>query len=210
MTQGTINIQAVISKFLFSHRSSVHRITGETPYKRAFGREMKTQFDKMKPSKPTIHRPTESRETFGAGEAVRVRDYRQKNQPWKLAAISNKTGNRMYECATDIGAWRRHVDQIMPAVNNSQNRNIIKTSRPPSNEAHIDVDRQIETSTETKTTTSTNTNESASAMKWIHNKCCGRRILLSRRRRSPTANSTCYQQTYTFDSRSKTAGEANI
>lgn len=124
------SMDSVISRFLFTYRSSIHRSTGETPYKRAFGREMKTHFDKLKPSKHPVSENPPTAKTFEIGDAVRVRDYRQKNHHWEAAKITKKIGSRLYECETEAGRWRRHVDQIMPAVNMNTKKHISNRSRP--------------------------------------------------------------------------------
>lgn len=110
--------QTIINRYLFYYRSSVHSTTLETPFKLMFGREMKTQFDRIKPSSVAAlcdksSRREESIPKFTIGERVFVRDYRSKHEKWQPATIKATSGNRLYICATPMGEWRRHADQII-------------------------------------------------------------------------------------------------
>lgn len=47
---SNLQTDTLISRHLFHYRSSIHATTGETPFKLMCGREMRTHFDKLKPS----------------------------------------------------------------------------------------------------------------------------------------------------------------
>lgn len=116
----------LMNRYLFYYRSSVHATTLETPYKLMFGREMRTHFDRIKPTKLTTMceraeqqsadpQANAKQRIFDINDNVMVRDYRSKSHPWQEATIQSKLGNQMYKCSTTDGVWRRHANQIVPA-----------------------------------------------------------------------------------------------
>lgn len=119
--------ETLMNRYLFYYRSSVHATTLETPFNRMFGREMRTHFDHIKPSKLTSMcerveqqhaaetKSNEKDRKFAINDNVMVRDYRSKSHPWQEATIKSTIGNRMYKCSTADGEWRRHANQIVPA-----------------------------------------------------------------------------------------------
>lgn len=125
-----VPIQTITDKFLFVYRSSVHNTTQETPHKRLFGREMKTHFDHLKPSKSSSsvqqnnnqqkknhqqqRQPKECQRKdrkFSVNETVAVRNY--SDNKWEKATIISVLGSKMYLCKTKHGDWRRHANQII-------------------------------------------------------------------------------------------------
>lgn len=124
------SIETLMNRFLFYYRSSVHSTTLETPYKLMFGREMKTHFDRIKPSRlaemcdDAEASNTQQKATmFTVNDKVLVRDHQNPKQPWKNAIITAVMGKRMYKCKTEEGEWRRHADQIIP----SKSKSVIST-----------------------------------------------------------------------------------
>lgn len=118
------SIATLTNRYLFFYRSSVHASTLETPHKLLFGREMRTHFDRIKPSKlSSICERAEQKQNeaksskkqrkFLVNDNVMVRDYRSKGHPWQEAKIKSTIGNQMYKCATADGEWRRHANQII-------------------------------------------------------------------------------------------------
>lgn len=122
-----ISNETLMNRYLFYYRSSVHATTLETPYKLMFGREMRTHFDRIKPSKlssmcerteqqqQAVPNTNDKKREFAVNDNVMVRDYRSKNHKWQKAIIKSTIGNRMYKCSTADGEWRRHANQIIPA-----------------------------------------------------------------------------------------------
>lgn len=123
------SVETLMSRYLFYYRSSVHTTTLETPYKLMFNREMRTQFDRIKPSalaemcdqKQTDdmenNKQSNKSRVFSVNDRVLVRDYRHPKQPWKMATIKSTIGNKMYLCSTADGEWRRHANQILSHTN---------------------------------------------------------------------------------------------
>lgn len=91
-----------------------------------FGRDVRTRFAQLLP--PTIsekiddshrtqlrHHNGRRNETFGVGDQVMIRDYRDVNHPsWSKAIIDEVLGQREYVCRTEYGKFiKRHLDQIL-------------------------------------------------------------------------------------------------
>lgn len=112
-------LDVLIARYLFTFRSSVHSATKETPYKRMFGREMNTKFDKLRPistKEPNNRGKSTSNakeKTFSIGEKVLVRDFSVSNNKWQLATVIGTQGSSIYVCQTELGQWKRHANQMM-------------------------------------------------------------------------------------------------
>lgn len=117
------SLQTLANCYLYYYRSSIHATTQETPYRRMFGREMKTQFSKMQPykliklcdeidkeSKKTSHKTNRE---FKVNEAVFCENFGNNQTKWEEAIMTQVLGNKMYICKTKEGEWRRHANQMI-------------------------------------------------------------------------------------------------
>lgn len=119
-----VSIDVAMSRHLFYYRSSVHSTTQETPFKLMFGREMKTQFDQLRPNmlkrvqdriEDRLRKDNEGRRTneFEEGDAVWIREYKGNSENWVEATVLKRIGVNMYQCKTNRKTeCKRHCDQI--------------------------------------------------------------------------------------------------
>ncbi|XP_055585346.1 uncharacterized protein K02A2.6-like [Uranotaenia lowii] len=115
-------ISVQLHSFLEMYRATTHTSTGESPFKRMFGREMRIRFDNLK-SRSTIRQKetveyqnrTKKDVSFNINETVYVRDYRQPNKKsWIRGRIVARLGSVLYECHTqEMGTVKRRSHQIM-------------------------------------------------------------------------------------------------
>ncbi|XP_055585371.1 uncharacterized protein K02A2.6-like [Uranotaenia lowii] len=115
-------ISVQLHLFLEMYRATTHTSTGESPFKRMFGREMRIRFDNLK-SRSTIRQKetveyqnrTKKDVSFNINETVYVRDYRQPNKKsWVRGRIVARLGSVLYECHTqEMGTIKRRSHQIM-------------------------------------------------------------------------------------------------
>lgn len=108
------SMETLTNRYLFFYRSSTHATTLETPYKRMFGREMRTHFDRIKPSQVTAMCEQLESAKYTIGDNVIVRNYQHNNQKWQPAKIVKVLGKKMFKCTTAEGEWTRHENQIRP------------------------------------------------------------------------------------------------
>ncbi len=59
--------------------------------------------------------------SFEVGGQVMARDYRPSRDKWKKGVIMEKMGDRSYQVQVDDGIWKRHVDQLLPRNESSDN-----------------------------------------------------------------------------------------
>ncbi|XP_055590111.1 uncharacterized protein K02A2.6-like [Uranotaenia lowii] len=115
-------ISVQLHSFLEMYRATTHTSTGESPFKRMFGREMRIRFDNLK-SRSTIRQKetveyqnrTKKDVSFNINETVYVRDYRQPNKKsWIRGRIVARLGSVLYGCHTqEMGTVKRRTHQIM-------------------------------------------------------------------------------------------------
>lgn len=84
--------------FLFDYRNSIHKVTGQSPAKIMFGRELRCRFSLLRPNpvsavmdKDQIKhslKNSNAREVFLSGEKVMARDYRKNKKKWSLGVIT--------------------------------------------------------------------------------------------------------------------------
>ncbi|XP_046408463.1 uncharacterized protein K02A2.6-like [Ischnura elegans] len=124
MRQAGLSMCSLVSKYLFSYRTTPHCATNETPAKLMFGREPKTRLSFLSASfvakynrKQIEYHHGQSNINFNVGEVVYVKDYRVLNKTtWVKATIVKVLGFQTYLCeVADEGKvlWKRHSDQII-------------------------------------------------------------------------------------------------
>lgn len=117
------SIETLVCRHLFFYRSSLHATTQQTPYKLMFGREMRTQFDKLKPNilatvqkkiDEKILKENEGRQNkeFTEGDAVWMREFKANRQSWSKATIEKQIGINVFLCTNANGTHKKHSDQI--------------------------------------------------------------------------------------------------
>ena len=117
-------MEARLSKFLFSYRTTPQAITGVSPAELMFGRPIRTCLDLVLPdvAKRVCQRQlrmedtcaTSSIRSFDVGDPVLCRDFGPAKTKWISATILRKTGPLSYEVILPDGrVWRRHVDQLI-------------------------------------------------------------------------------------------------
>ncbi|XP_018396210.1 PREDICTED: uncharacterized protein K02A2.6-like [Cyphomyrmex costatus] len=98
------SIKTLLNRFLLAYRTTSHCVTGETPAKLMFSRNVRTLIDLIKPAfkKRQIESQQEqykgTRDTFfNEGDSVMARDYRTLNKKtWAPAVIAEVLGSRTY------------------------------------------------------------------------------------------------------------------
>ena len=117
-------MEARLSKFLFSYRTTPQATTGVSPAQLMFGRPLRTRLDLVLPDvakrvcqrqmRMEDTRATSSIRSFDVGDPVLCRDFGPAKTKWISATILRKTGPLSYEVILPDGrVWRRHVDQLI-------------------------------------------------------------------------------------------------
>lgn len=137
--QTQTNVQNKLLSYLFTYRNTTHCVTGETPSKLMFGRNLRTRLDLIMPinkkNTTTQHKCT-SKRRFEVGDSVFIRWYSSKKEIWKAGIIKRIIGNRMYEILIkDLNVLCvRHIDQLLKDKSSVSNSEVALTnsSLPPS------------------------------------------------------------------------------
>eukprot|EP00733_Pompholyxophrys_punicea_P000788 Pompholyxophrys_punicea_v1_NODE_288_length_2379_cov_34.988812.p1 type:complete len:196 gc:universal NODE_288_length_2379_cov_34.988812:645-58(-) len=91
-----LSIHAAVDKFLLTYRTTPHSVTGESPAKLMFGRELRTKLSLLLPSKQVVV-PESVSKGFSVEESVYVKDYHPVNKEmWIAGKIGQVIGPRMY------------------------------------------------------------------------------------------------------------------
>ncbi len=118
------SMNTIISRILFTYRTSPNAETGITPASLIFGRELRTILTQVKED-PKKHlnirdndqvenrEPKSSDRKFSVGEIVMVRSFYNKKPGWVRAIVVNKLGNITYHVRTESDQiWKRHANQM--------------------------------------------------------------------------------------------------
>ncbi|XP_063626442.1 uncharacterized protein K02A2.6-like [Cydia splendana] len=94
--------------------------SGDTPYMRMFGREVRTRLTakiRAPPRSPLRPAPTPTTiKQFALGSRVQARSYSVSDKKWQFGIVRRRLGNLHYEIVIDDGrVWIRHLDQLLPA-----------------------------------------------------------------------------------------------
>ena len=117
-------MEARLSKFLFSYRTTPQATTGVSPAELMFWRPLRTLLDLVLPDvakrvcqrqlRLEDTRATSSISQFDVGDPVLCRDFGQAKTKRISAMILEKTGPLSYKVILPDGqVWRRHVDQLI-------------------------------------------------------------------------------------------------
>ena len=90
-------------------------MTGMSPAKLLFGREIKTRLGCLKPQLSVIRKPEsgdEPKRSVNVGDRVEMRNYTNKRK-WIPGIVRRKIGSSMYEIEGDNKRVIRHIDQIL-------------------------------------------------------------------------------------------------
>ena len=118
------SVKTLINRFLASYRNSPHSVTGETPAKRMFNRELRTRLSFLSNDKAEKIRENQTKYFHGSrvinfeeGGSIYMRDYRDPNKPtWCKGSIKTKLGSKTYLCEPEYKKdfiTKRHSDQIL-------------------------------------------------------------------------------------------------
>lgn len=127
MTKDGRKIQDAIDLFLFDYRTTKHCLTGETPSRLMFNREIRTRFNLLQPDiAQTVVRKQEKQINnkggkrqieFADGEAVWARDFRKDSADWSQAEITERLGTVTYKIRFENGVeTKRHANQLTRRV----------------------------------------------------------------------------------------------
>ena len=113
-------LQEKLDKFLLAYRSTPSTVTGVSPAKLLFGREISTRLDVIKPRlsvsnvPPWAARNTERYPVrcLKEGDVVKVRNYTDKRK-WRSGVVRRVIGSKLYEIEVDGKLWIRHIDQLL-------------------------------------------------------------------------------------------------
>lgn len=114
------NFDIALDRALYDIRSSVNATTGETPFKRFFGRPMRTKFASLKGDLVEVKSPGRDVVKYYAQRKGRVVDYRvgdlvyfrrgKGNTFSSKGIVTRSLGNRCYEISTEYG-YKRNFNQ---------------------------------------------------------------------------------------------------
>ena len=121
-----ISVQIAIERFLFAYRSSKHTITGESPAKLLFNRELRKSLDLLRPDiKVSVKMKQEMQiknyrgkrvDQYLVGDVILARDFRKNYDVWSEAKIVQILSpcNYLIKFKEGEGVHKRHGNQIKP------------------------------------------------------------------------------------------------
>ena len=123
--KGTIRER--VSRFLTRYRALPHSTTGLSPSELLLGRKMRTHLDLLHPSlisKVAMQQESQKRghdrisreREFMVGDQVLSQNFSARGENWIPGMIIEKTGPYSFKIKTQLGIWRRHVDQIKKLI----------------------------------------------------------------------------------------------
>ena len=108
--------QEKVDMFLMGYRSTPSTVTGMSPAKLLFGREMNTRLDCLKPklSISCMQEPNLSKDvrSLEVGDIAKVRNNADKRK-WISGVIFREIGSKIYEVKIGNKLVIRHVDQLL-------------------------------------------------------------------------------------------------
>lgn len=128
-----IDLNRVLSIFLFDYRNTAHSTTGFAPAYLMFNRKLRTRFDCLLREEDFVDKGLKDRVSteqkkqamyyggrrcieFKIGETVLVKDYRNVSKPvWIKAMVLKRIGKNVYLVSVPtLGnvKWKRHLNQI--------------------------------------------------------------------------------------------------
>ncbi|CAF1110241.1 unnamed protein product [Adineta ricciae] len=128
ITKGTADggtLSDVLTKFLFSYRSTPHATTNVSPAELFLKRQLRTVLDLVRPTATDVSSKTRARyqrnfdcktrhRDFQSGDTVIVRDFRssQNKIKWVPGILLSRIGNRNWKVQVQQQTWKRHENQI--------------------------------------------------------------------------------------------------
>ena len=144
-----INFSTLISRFLFTYRTTKHSTTNETPAKLMFGRELRSKWQLLRENKAdslerkypekAVESALKQKQFYGGqnrtlqvGDIVFVKDFKIANKTsFKKATIEKQIGRSTYLCRLEnCQLWKRHVDQIKTTSLKNNNQNTFQPRSP--------------------------------------------------------------------------------
>lgn len=122
------SIQAGLTKFLTCYRQAPHSATKETPAQLMFKRNLRTRLDLIVPSvinrmnayNDNMYKCNSNKDLqLEIGDRVQFRVYQEKEEKWQLGSIKERCGNSMYLIESIGKIYKRHIDQIVKRVKNT-------------------------------------------------------------------------------------------
>lgn len=112
-----------IATMLLKYRKTVHPSTGKSPSMLMFNRQIRCRLDFMLPrigNKASTSEIKGKVKSFEINDKVLARNYRDSNLKWVCGTIIQKMGKLHYMIKLNDGRiWKRHVDQLRKAGENS-------------------------------------------------------------------------------------------
>ena len=148
-----IPLNKLLSRVLFSYRTTPSSVTGQTPAELFLNRRPRTRLDLLRPDlgrkvfekqidqKAIFDRPSKECH-FSIGEEVLVQNFRGEPK-WIEGTVAERTGPVSYRVIVGDQIWKRHVDQIREKTH--ANRDPERTSSPLT-----DIDSNTFTPTDTE------------------------------------------------------------
>lgn len=116
------NIRQKVSTFLMQYRKAPNMTTMSSPAMLFLNRDIRTRIDLVFPDlvgrvQEKVRKNTYSFQDrlFQEGDKVAIRDYRSPNSRWKFGTVISKDGALHYTINVQGAMYRRHVDQMRPA-----------------------------------------------------------------------------------------------
>ena len=148
-----IPLNKLLSRVLFSYRTTPSSVTGQTPAELFLNRRPRTRLDLLRPDlgqkvfekqidqKAIFDRPSKECH-FSIGEEVLVQNFRGEPK-WIEGTVAERTGPVSYRVIVGDQIWKRNVDQIREKTH--ANRDPERTSSPLT-----DIDSNTFTPTDTE------------------------------------------------------------
>ena len=105
---------------MLSYRTTPHATTGHIPSELLLGLTVRTRWALLRPSSHDVvikvqnqMRPAGKHRSFGIHDLVWARDFRPRtNARWAAGEITKVLGPRNYIIKTDLGLWKRRINQL--------------------------------------------------------------------------------------------------
>ena len=127
------DLEKRISIFLLQYRVTPQSTTGVSPCQLLMGRRLHTRLDRIFPNKDDLvekrqkqqaaaHDSHACKRRFSVGDTVFVRNYSTSHvERWISGIVTAAIGPVNYECSTEFGLRRCHIDHMRPRSENQDN-----------------------------------------------------------------------------------------
>lgn len=136
------DFESNLQDILLQYRITPHTVTGVSPAKLMFNRDIRSKLDLMKSNmskkKDIKYNENKRIREFQIKQRVEARNYGG-SKLWLFGKIAERTGRLHYKITLDDGrTWLRHVDQIRPI-----GQNVSTTIPNRDDDYHVPIDEQI-------------------------------------------------------------------